>query len=112
MKIKEFKEKAKAKVIETRTRLHVWYVQNEAEIWAKGMIVIPVLGTIAGYAYKAIKTNAEEHHRLMEKYDPATGVYCQLKRPLKPNDIERMLTMQRELGITQTECLIRMNLLK
>lgn len=112
MKWDEFKVKAKAKYVETKTKVHMWYVQNETEIWTKGMIVLPVAATIVGHVCKAAKLNAEEHHRLMEKWDPATGIYCQLKRPLKPADIERMMTLQRQFGITQTEALIRLNLVK
>ena len=112
MDIKEFKQKAKAKYVETKTRIHVWYVNNEAEIWAKGMIVLPVVGTVATYAYKAVKAHTDEHHLKMQQYDPATGLYNQLKHPLTSQETARLMEMKRETGLTYTECLLRLNLIK
>ena len=112
MNFNELKQKAKAKKIEYTTRAKVFYYQHEAEIWMVATVAVPAVAAIAKSASKSYTAHKEEQHRLMQKYDPATGLYVNLRHPLTAIETERMLQMQRELGITQTECLIRLGLIK
>lgn len=112
MDFKKFKKNVEAKVLEEKTRIHCYYVNNEEKIWRRAVIVIPVVATVGTAIGKAIKSAVDEHHLKFVQYDRATGYYNQLKRPLKPDDWEKILTMKRELGITLTECLIRLGLTK
>lgn len=112
MKIKDFKEKAKGFLVEKKTQIHYWYIQNEEKIWTRGVIVLPVVATIGTAIGKSIKSAVDEHHLKLQQYDPATGYYNQLKRPLKPQDWDRIMRMKREFGLTLTECLVRLGLTK
>lgn len=112
MKWNEFKQKAKAKATELKTKAHVFYIQNEEKIWIAVPIVIPAIVGLGKAASKSYNAHMEEQHRLLQQYDPALGTYNQLRRQLTPADWERILQMKRELGITLTECLIRLNLVK
>ena len=112
MDINKMKEKAKAKVTELKTRAHVFYLSHEAEIWTAGAVVIPAVAGIAKSVSKSYTAHKEEQHRMLTQYDPALGTYNQLRRKLTPADWDKILTMKRELGITLTECLIRMGLVK
>ena len=112
MKWDEFKVKAKSKATELKTKAHVFYIQHEAEIWTAGTVIVPAVVAISKAASKSYNAHMEEQHRLLSQYDPATGCYNQLRRPLTASDWDRIMNMKRELGITITECLIRFNLVK
>ena len=112
MKWKEAKEKAKAKYVEFKTRAHVFYLNHEAEIWTVGSVAIPAIVAVSKAASKSYTAHKEEQHRLLTQYDPATGCYNQLRRQLTAQDWDRIMAMKRELNITITECLIRLNLVK
>lgn len=112
MNFKKIKQDVKDKVLEKKTKLHYWYVTNEEKIWQRGIIVLPVIATVGTALAKAVKSSVEEHHLKLQQYDPATGYYNQLRRPLKSSDWECIMQMKREFGITLTECLIRLNLVK
>lgn len=112
MEWKKFKQKVDAKATELKTKAHIYYIQHEAEIWATGAVIIPAAAGIAKAISKSYTARKDEQHRKMEQYDPATGYYNQLRRPLTPNDWNQIMQMKRELGITLTECLINLNLVK
>ena len=112
MDINGFKQRMKSKTIEAKTKLHVWYIQHEQAIWFAAPVVIPaIIGGVKAVS-KSYNAHMDDVHRKLTQYDPATGYYNQLRRELTSQDWDRIMKMKRDDGITITECLIRLNLIK
>ena len=113
-KIKEkFKKwQVKRKIHNTTRKIKVFYENHEEEIWITSAVVLPAAVGGVKAVSKAYSAGVEERHRKLTVYDPSVGHYNQLKRELSSSDWERILNMKRELNITLTECLIRLNLVK
>ena len=107
-KMEDLKIELDSKVRVAKARIHWEFIKHEDEIPMLAAVIIP--SAIAGI--KAISVHQEKMNKKCMKYDPAIGLYNHLKHPLNNNEIVAMLTLQRELGITQTEALSKMGLLK
>ena len=105
-------DKLKSKVVEAKTKLHVWYLQHEQAIWLAAPVVIPaVVGGVKAVS-KSYNAHLDNVQKKLTQYDPATGYYNQLKRELNAHDWDEIMKLKRREGITLTEALIALNLVK
>ena len=107
----EFKAKAKAKFVEAKTRMHYAWVSYKEEIIIFSIVGLPIAAKGIDSICKAVRSSNEEHHKLMMDYDPSMGWYNELKRPLTPQDKQKILVL-REEGLNQTQALLQLGLLK
>ena len=113
-KLKEFAEKTKKKAQETYDRVHDWCKQNEA-------IVVTVGPALLGAAVEIAKLGVKSHNRRVDRkreeereyteWDPKTGSYVKLKRPLTNPEKVEIAEKTRDDKVTKTQVLSQMGLL-
>ena len=112
VKWNDAKQKVKAKALELQTKAKWFWYSYEEEIIIVSAIALPAaVGGIKAVS-KAYTAHKEEQHRLLTEYDPSTGWYNELKRPLTTQDKANIMALRKSEGITVTEALLRLNLLK
>ncbi len=91
-----------------------WVKENPKEAVQIFTIVATIgttVATAAGAGVRLYKNHAEQHRHDYDIYDHSTGMYLHLKRKMNNND-HVILQQYRNQGMSQTEALLKMGLLK
>lgn len=90
-----------------------WIGNHKTEIVLMTPMVISAFGFAGNgikYAKKHMEIRHETRKRDLQIYDPSTGCYLYLKRPLRTS--EKVALANRTYGTTVTQCLDDLNVLK
>ena len=109
---KDVKEKVDQKTAELKTKAHYAWVKYNDEIIIFSFVGLPILAKTLNSICKAFTSQKEEKHRMLVDYDPSTGWYNELKRPLTTQEKANVIALKKAENITMTEALLRLNLLK
>lgn len=119
-KIEDFNKEAKRRqspLYKVKTKIHKgqkWIKDNPSEAMRQLALAAAIGSAIAGIAgagAKAYKAHSEQVKRDYQIYDHSTGMYLNLNRKMSNNDHVRLQQLRNE-GMSQTEALLKMGLLK
>ena len=109
---KDVKEKVDQKTAKIKSETSNLWETHAEDIIIYSVIGLPLAAKIAHSISKAVVAQKEEKHRLLVDYDPSTGWYNELKRPLTTQEKANVIALKKAENITMTEALLRLNLLK